>query len=278
MRKIFIVGLIIICSLLLVSLLVQQSAEAVEYGTDVLESGNGGGSGGAKTFDAEFTVTQGEEFSADLWLRNVPCDLMSSGFSIEYDQTKLEHVEVTGYAPPWDPACWLLFGPGYPYGILCNLSAVSPDGDSDIIIVQVKFRPIASGDTQLRIETFPGMSTCQCFTSGIYLDDSIPVSTLTIHTIPPDSDADGVPDSEDKYPNSNMEPEITIQGCTTGVDNVVFPDGSTMSDLIGACAAGAKNHGAFVSCVTQLTNNWKAQGFISNKDKSAIQNCASKAK
>jgi hypothetical protein len=75
-----------------------------------------------------------------------------------------------------------------------------------------------------------------------------------------------------------MEPEITIQGCTTGVKNMVFPDGATMSDLIGTCAADAKNHGAFVSCVTQLTSEWKRQGSISNKDKSAIQGCSSKAK
>jgi hypothetical protein len=93
-----------------------------------------------------------------------------------------------------------------------------------------------------------------------------------------DSDNDGVPDCKDSYPNSNTEPTITIQGCTTNVNNAVFPDGSTMSDQIAVCAANAKNHGAYVSCVTHLTNDWKAQGLITNNDKTAIQNCASKAK
>jgi hypothetical protein len=93
-----------------------------------------------------------------------------------------------------------------------------------------------------------------------------------------DSDNDGVPDCKDSYPNSNTEPTITIQSCTTNVNNALFPDGSTMSDQIAACAANAKNHGAYVSCVTQLTNDWKAQGLITNNDKTAIQNCASKAK
>ena len=71
---------------------------------------------------------------------------------------------------------------------------------------------------------------------------------------------------------------ITIKGCATGVQNIVFPNGSTMSDLIAQCAVGAKNHGAFVSCVANLTNNWKAQGLISGKEKVAIQSCAAKAK
>jgi hypothetical protein len=62
------------------------------------------------------------------------------------------------------------------------------------------------------------------------------------------------------------------------VQNIVFPNGSTMSDLIAQCAVGAKYHGAFVSCVASLTNNWKAQKLISGKEKTAIQSCAAKAK
>jgi len=50
-----------------------------------------------------------------------------------------------------------------------------------------------------------------------------------------------------------------------------------MSDLIAQCAAGAKNHGAFVSCVAHLTNKWKKQGLITGNEKGKIESCAAKA-
>lgn len=93
-----------------------------------------------------------------------------------------------------------------------------------------------------------------------------------------DSDRDGIADCKDSCPSSNLEPMITIQGCATGVQNKLLPNGCSMSDQIAACAANAKNHGAFVSCVASLTNGWKAQGLITGKEKDAIQSCAAKAK
>jgi len=47
-----------------------------------------------------------------------------------------------------------------------------------------------------------------------------------------------------------------------------------MSDLITECADGSENHGQFVTCVSHLTNSWKNDGFISGKEKGAIQSCA----
>ena len=47
-----------------------------------------------------------------------------------------------------------------------------------------------------------------------------------------------------------------------------------MSDLIGDCAAKAKNHGQFVSCVSDLTNAWKTAGLITGAQKGAIMSCA----
>ncbi|MCX5902568.1 MAG: thrombospondin type 3 repeat-containing protein, partial [Proteobacteria bacterium] len=59
----------------------QQAGEcpSPHYAVDLLETGNGGGPGGAKTFDTEFTVTRGNEFSVDVWLRNVPCNVFQGG-------------------------------------------------------------------------------------------------------------------------------------------------------------------------------------------------------
>ena len=90
-----------------------------------------------------------------------------------------------------------------------------------------------------------------------------------------DSDGDGIPDDEDSYPESNTDPEISIDGCDSGVDNEDLGSGAYMMDLIAACAASAANHGQFVSCINSLANEWKQDGLITNQQKSAITNCAS---
>jgi PKD repeat protein len=92
-----------------------------------------------------------------------------------------------------------------------------------------------------------------------------------------DADGDGIPDDVDNCPESNLEQAIIIVGCDSGVENLLFEDGCTMSDLIVECADGAKNHGKFVSCVSHLTNDWKKQKLISGKEKGAIQSCAAQA-
>jgi hypothetical protein len=50
-----------------------------------------------------------------------------------------------------------------------------------------------------------------------------------------------------------------------------------MADLIDQCAADAANHGAFVSCVTSLTIQWRNDGLITGMQKVAIQKCAAHA-
>jgi hypothetical protein len=94
----------------------------------------------------------------------------------------------------------------------------------------------------------------------------------------PDADGDGFADDEDCNPNSITTPTIVIGGIDTGVANHLFPTGCTSSDLIAQIAAGATNHGSFVSGVSHLTNEWKDDGLISGKDKGAIQSAAAKAK
>jgi hypothetical protein len=94
---------------------------------------------------------------------------------------------------------------------------------------------------------------------------------------PPDSDGDGVPDDTDECPNSDLSPTVVIDGCDSGVPNTLFADGCTISDLIAHCAAGANNHGQFVSCVAQLTTALRQQGVITGKQKGAIDRCAGKS-
>ncbi len=94
----------------------------------------------------------------------------------------------------------------------------------------------------------------------------------------PDADGDRFADDEDCNASSDRRPTIVIGGIDTGVPNVLFETGCTSSDLIADLAAGAGNHGAFVSGVAHLTNDWKEAGLIGGNQKGAIQSAAAKYK
>jgi hypothetical protein len=67
---------------------------------------------------------------------------------------------------------------------------------------------------------------------------------------------------------------VVIDECDTGVPNVVFANGATISDLIYQIASGAANHGKFVSGVAQLKNQLRNSGVLSTGQATAIQSCA----
>lgn len=92
-----------------------------------------------------------------------------------------------------------------------------------------------------------------------------------------DSDGDSVPDSEDECPSSIIEPTVVIGSCNSVVPNALFTNGCTISDKIQQCAASARNHGQFISCVAHLTNELKNSGVITGQQKGAIQRCAARA-
>jgi hypothetical protein len=92
-----------------------------------------------------------------------------------------------------------------------------------------------------------------------------------------DADLDGVADDVDCSPNSDLSPTIVIDGCDSGVPNILFSNGCTISDLIAQIAANANNHGQFVSGVAHLTNDLKKAGLITGSQKGAIQSCAAGA-
>ena len=93
----------------------------------------------------------------------------------------------------------------------------------------------------------------------------------------PDIDGDGVANGVDPFPNSNLDATVAIGGCDSGVENQSLGDGATFNDMIGAAAVGAKNHGAFVSKVSNLANEWKKAGLISGKEKGKITSCAARS-
>lgn len=116
-------------------------------------------------------------------------------------------------------------------------------------------------------------------------DDLIPATTLDLTPflladegwMLLDADGDGVADTIDDCRGSQAQPTVVIDGCNSGVGNVVFDDGCTITDLVLQCADGATNHGQFVSCVSHLTNGLKGDGVLSGRDKGMIQRCAARS-
>ena len=99
---------------------------------------------------------------------------------------------------------------------------------------------------------------------------------------PLDTDGDGIPDDfpglrNDRCPDSILDETVIIDGCDSGVENVLLRRGCTISDRVEICADRARNHGKFVRCVSRLTNRLKRRGIISGKEKGSIQKCAAKA-
>jgi hypothetical protein len=94
----------------------------------------------------------------------------------------------------------------------------------------------------------------------------------------PDGDGDGIPDDTDACPSSDLAATIVIGNCDSGVVNQLQANGCSLSDRIAEIAAGARNHGQFVSQVAHFTNQLVADGIITGSEKGAIQSCAAQAR
>jgi len=82
----------------------------------------------------------------------------------------------------------------------------------------------------------------------------------------------------DECDASNLDSPIAIGECRTDVTNYLFPDGCTMSDFIGNCAADSSEHQRdFVRCVRELARQWRRDGLISPRQRAQIVHCAAKA-
>jgi hypothetical protein len=91
------------------------------------------------------------------------------------------------------------------------------------------------------------------------------------------SDKDGVPDGRDECLGSDIAATVVIEGCDSGVPNTIFTTGCSVSDEIAKCAVGAADHGAYASCVTQRTDDYRRAGLITGRQKGAIQACAAQS-
>jgi hypothetical protein len=93
----------------------------------------------------------------------------------------------------------------------------------------------------------------------------------------PDTDVDGLANSFDACPASNFEDTVSIDGNDTGVQNVLFTSGCTISDLVANVAAGAGNHGGFVSGMNSLLKALEDAGIITKNERKRMHGAAAHA-
>ena len=95
----------------------------------------------------------------------------------------------------------------------------------------------------------------------------------------PDMDNDGLADSSDACPNSNLTSgNILLGSCDTTVGNLLFTNGCTIRDYIAQAGTGTKNHGAWVSNMAHLGESLLNVGIINATQKDTMQSCAAKFK
>ena len=95
------------------------------------------------------------------------------------------------------------------------------------------------------------------------------------HSVKPP--VDGLADSLDTCSASNFEDTVTIGGAGTGVANVLFTSGCTISDLVANVAAAAPNHGQFVSAMNVLEKALEDQGIITKDERARMHNATAHA-
>ncbi|GAA5479943.1 FG-GAP-like repeat-containing protein [Haloferula helveola] len=88
----------------------------------------------------------------------------------------------------------------------------------------------------------------------------------------PDSDGDGIPDSQDAVPNSNVGPTIAVQGGESGVENRIGEDGTTLADRFDALPGPEElgNQGRYVASLADLLKELQEEALISKDEAKAI--------
>lgn len=95
----------------------------------------------------------------------------------------------------------------------------------------------------------------------------------------PDGDLDLVADDAgDQCLASDLSATVVIGGQDTGIDNLFFTNGCTIRDLVANCKAGARNHGAYVSCTANLANTLVGLGFMNKNDVGKLQSAVARDK
>jgi len=165
-----------------------SAAFGVEYGTDFLERGNPGGwSESLKTFDEAWTVSPGRTVNVDIWINDLPEELITAGFQMEYDASlvSVSGCDVYDGSLPgsWDGDMTTVVenpsGTSKYVVIVGNLGCVQPDAGGDIPIARFKFEGTSPGETVVTFRPVAGFDTVVGDSATVY-DSQITTKTMAI--------------------------------------------------------------------------------------------------
>ena len=156
MRKLFVMGVLLLG-------LLENPSYAIEFCKDVLERGNPGGpSQSLKTWDEEWIIGQPIEVDVDIWVNDVPEQLLTAAFYIDFDPSQMSLVRTEIY-DVWDGAMSQVIinpeGPGTGMIVAGNFSLVTPDRDGDIAIAKLRFDCEENCNVQITVQTVPGFDS-----------------------------------------------------------------------------------------------------------------------
>lgn len=100
----------------------------------------------------------------------------------------------------------------------------------------------------------------------------------TISATSIDADGDGINDDADACLASNLGATVMVAGAATKVPNTLLASGCTLSDLVALGISIERNHGGNTSTVAHILNGLVDQGFLSGKNKGALQSALAKSK
>jgi len=152
---------------------------AIEFCKDVLEQGNPGGSTNSrKTWDEEWVIGGAGEVEVDIWINDVPENLITAAIYLEFDASQITSLNADIYDDLWDGAMSSSVAkPGSFAVIVGNFSTVAPDGDGDIPIARLQFDCVENCNVQITVKTLPDFDSV---VGGITYDPSIVPNVFTI--------------------------------------------------------------------------------------------------
>ena len=172
-----------------------------------------------------------------------------------------------------------------------ELYAVDDFDKQEVSFLQTPPWPLTAIAVDHRGNLFVGLPCGDppCWVLGLnpYTDEWMGIATFNKYVEELNFDAEGnlyaLEDCEIKEDKDNADiiklilPHVMVLDCDTDIVEWPFEDGSTITDIVEECAVDAENHGAFVKCVANLTNNLKKEGIITGEEKGAIVSCAAQA-
>lgn len=157
---------------------------AIKFCNDVLEQRNPGGSSNSrKTWDDEWIIGGAGEVEVDIWINDVPENLITAAIYLEFDPSQISILSADIYDDIWDGAMSRPQpnpnGPGSYAVTVGDLSSVAPDRDGDLPIARFQFSCVENCNVQITVNTVPGFASV-VGNSGTTYDLSIAPNVFTI--------------------------------------------------------------------------------------------------